>query len=369
MLYPLRFREILRNYGFGNRWIVEAYQKQGLPQDHRIAETWEVCDRPNESSVVANGPLAGATLHALIDQHGAALLGTDVVNRCGLRFPLLIKFLDASNPLGEQVHQSDELAARRGLQDPGKTEGWYMLHAREGATIRCGQADDNLTHRSARQALLDGTIREQMRQYQVRPGDAFLLYAGTMHYSAGRVLFYEIMQNSDVIIGLRQPDPALPQAEREARADAAIEGIHLEPGFDVKIAPVVLREGDNQRTFAFACTHFCLERLDLTAPYLLNCDGQRFYVLSQIEGASTVICGECRETLRSGQTSLLPATLGPVIIEPSGPCALLKSYLPDLAQDVIQPLRQAGVSDQVIAGLGGQTKLNPLVPILAQTPR
>jgi mannose-6-phosphate isomerase len=296
-------------------------------------------------------------------------LGADVVARCGARFPLLIKFLDASNPLGEQIHQSDELAAKRGLDDPGKTEAWYMLHAREGATIRCGQAGDSLTREAARQALLDGTIREQMRRYEVQPGDAFLLYAGTMHYSAGGVLFYEIMQNSDVIIGLRQPDPALPEAERQARADAAVEGIHLEPGFDVKIPPVALQEGANRRIFAFACTYFCLERLDLTAPYTLDCDGQRFYVLSLIEGTCTVVAGEHREALRPGQTCLLPATLGPVTLDPSGPCALLKSYLPDLQHNVIAPLRQAGIADEVIAGLGGQTRLNPLIPLLASKPR
>jgi hypothetical protein len=51
VLYPLRFKEALRNYGFGDRWIVEAYEKEGLPEDHRVAETWEVCDRPTESSM------------------------------------------------------------------------------------------------------------------------------------------------------------------------------------------------------------------------------------------------------------------------------------------------------------------------------
>jgi hypothetical protein len=44
-----------------------------------------------------------------------------------------------------------------------------------------------------------------------------------------------------------------------------------------------------------------------------------------------------------------------------------RTYLPNLAQDVIHPLRQAKVTDQIIAGLGGQAKLNPLVLLLAQT--
>ena len=85
-LYPLRFREILRDYGFGDRWIPEVFDKTGLqaPADHSIAETWEWCDRPEESSAVINGPLAGAsaaghrvmmTMYAGTDQCFALAMG------------------------------------------------------------------------------------------------------------------------------------------------------------------------------------------------------------------------------------------------------------------------------------------------------
>jgi len=364
MLYPLRFKEILRNYTFGNRWIVEVYAKESLPENHRIAETWEVCDRGAESSIVVNGALVGKTLHELIDDYGVDFLGRDVVARCGIRFPLLIKFLDASNVLDEQAHHNNVLAAKRGLDDPGKTEAWYMLHVRDGATIHCGNVV-GATETAVHDAIVDGSIRELMREYAVQPGDAFLLYAGTMHYSAGGALFYEIMQNSDVYIALLPPDPALPETEREAQVRAAMEGVHLEDGFEAKIEPVSLREGANTRTFAFACIHFALERLDLNAPYTLNCDGERFFVLSQVEGTSTVVWGEQRETLRPGHTCLLPANLGVVLIEPeSGPCALLKAYVPDLLHNVIQPLQAAGVAQEAILGLGGRTVLNPLSELL-----
>lgn len=360
MLYPLRFKEILRDYSFGDRWIVTAFTKSGLPDGHRVAETWEVCDRPGESSTVINGPMAGKTLHELIAERGEALLGHDVIVRCGTRFPLLIKLLDASHVLAEQAHHSDALAAKRGLNDPGKTEAWYMLRVRDGATIRCGQADDRVTEQAVRGALLNGSIGDLMRVYAVSPGDAFLLYAGTMHYTAGGALFYEIMQNSDVYIGLQKPDDGLPSAEREARAQSMLDGIHLEAGYECKIPPVTLHEGKNQRTFILACQYFALERLDLAAPYVLNCDGDRFLVLTQIEGTCTVVWGKHREVLRSGQSCLLPATLGPVSLEPSAGCALLKAYVPDLMQNIIVPLRQAGIGDSVIAGLGGKTALNPL---------
>jgi mannose-6-phosphate isomerase len=364
MLYPLRFKEILRNYTFGNRWITEVYAKEGLPADHRVAETWEVCDRGPESSIAINGALAGKTLHELIDEYGVDLLGRDVVDRCGTRFPLLIKFLDASNVLAEQAHHNDALAAQRGLDDPGKTEAWYMLHVREGATIHCGNVT-GATEAAVHDAIVDGSIRELMQEHAVQPGDAFLLYAGTMHYSAGGVLFYEIMQNSDVYIALLPPDPVLAESEREAQVRAAMEGVHLEDGFDCRTAPVSLREGANRRTFVLACTHFALERLDLGTPYTLECDGERFFVLSQIEGTSTVVWGEQREILRPGHTCLLPATLSVVTIEPeSSPSALLKSYVPDLLQNVIRPLQEAGVADEAILGLGGKTVLNPLNKLL-----
>jgi mannose-6-phosphate isomerase len=363
-LYPLRFKEILRNYGFGDRWIVEAYEKTGLPEDHRVAETWEVCDRPNgESSEVLNGPLAGKTIHTLIETYGEAFLGRDIVARCGTRFPLLIKFLDASNVLGEQAHHSDDLARKRGLEDTGKTEAWYMLKTRPGATIRAGNVP-GVTRAAARAAVLDGSIRELMRVYEVEPGDAFLLYAGTMHYSTGGVLFYEIMQNSDVYIGLRPPDPALPPEEREAQVEAALEGVHIEEGFDAKTVPLALPAGVNTRTFIFACRYFALERYDLMAPTMINCNGSRFYVLSQIEGSTLVVHGENREVLKPGHTVLLPATLGLVTLAPLAPGALLKSYVPDLMADIVDPLRLSGVPDHAISGLGGRTVLNDLAPLL-----
>lgn len=89
-------------------------------------------------------------------------------------------------------------------------------------------------------------------------------------------------------------------------------------------------------------------------------------MLSQIEGSSTVVWGAHREMLRPGQTCLLPASLGEVTVEPeNGPCALLKSYVPDLLRDAVLPLRQAGVADDAIAGLGAMTQLNSLKSRLA----
>jgi mannose-6-phosphate isomerase len=381
----MRFKEILRNYGFGDRWIAEVFAKTDLPADHRIAETWEFCDRPRtenapqESSEVINGPLAGLTLHDLIDQYGERLLGSEILASYGERFPLLIKFLDASNPLGEQVHPNDEQARQMGRQDPGKTEAWYMLHTRggqrapgepgspESASVHCGNLP-GVTREQARQAIFDGTIRDHLQEHFVQPGDAFLLYAGTMHYSRGGVLFYEIMQNSDVTLPLRRwPGRGRSEQEQARMLELAANAIHLEDDFDCRTRPVVLRESENVRTYVMACQHFALERLDLAAPYVLPCDGRHFYALSQIEGHSTIRLADIeqpRVELAPGLSCLVPAEPGQVTIEPAPKASILVAYVPNLITDIVRPLRDAGVDDRAIAALGGVTRLNPLPALL-----
>lgn len=364
MLYPLRFREVLRNYGFGGRWIPRVFAKRGLPKNHRLAETWEVCDRPNgESSVVINGPLRGKSLRQLIKRYNTALLGGEITGWFGNKFPLLIKFLDCTYALGEQAHQSDELARKQGLLDPGKTEAWYMLKTRPGATLHCGNKK-GVTHQKLYKALLKGISRSCMKEHIAKPGRAFLLYAGTMHYSKGGLLFYEIMQNSDAYINLGKLSPDLSLDQKEKAAQKALEGVHLENNFDCAARPVVFQDQNARRSIIMACTHFALERLDLQNSYRLNCGGKKFFVLSLIAGAAQIKAGKTTVSLKPGNTCLLPANLGAVTIKPQNKAALLKAYVPDLKTDIVKLLRQKGIKDRAIEALGGRTKLNPLKKLL-----
>ena len=58
----------------------------------------------------------------------------------GNDFPLLVKVIQANEALSVQVHPNDETAAR--LENcRGKTECWYVLSARKGATLVYGLND------------------------------------------------------------------------------------------------------------------------------------------------------------------------------------------------------------------------------------
>jgi mannose-6-phosphate isomerase len=362
-LYPLRFKEILRDYEFGGRWIPEAFDKPGLPEDGVIAETWEVSCRPGDISEVTNGPLAGKNLQELIDESGADLLGTETVERSGTRFPLLVKFLDATHTLGEQAHPDDEMAARFGYDDPGKTEAWYMVRVKPGASIRIGNRP-GVTAKDVSASMIDGTAAELMPEEPLAASDTFLLYGGTMHYSKGGMLLYEIVQNSGAHINLKKFYDDIPEEDKPYLMHRAESCVHLEDGADFRTQHVELTEGANTRTFLFASRYFAVEKLALAEPYTVSCDGTRLYVITQIEGAAKVRSGDREEILKPGNTTLLPACLGDVELAPDRESTLLKAYVPDLRRDVVDFLRSRGVDDERILRLGGRTELNHLKEVI-----
>ena len=108
---PLVFEPLFMERVWGGRRLETLYGKR-LPHAALIGESWEITDRPEGVSVIANGPLAGKDLRWLMEQHSHELLGP-VRSRNG-RFPLLVKILDAREKLSLQVHPPARVAAELG---------------------------------------------------------------------------------------------------------------------------------------------------------------------------------------------------------------------------------------------------------------
>ena len=131
MLYPLTFQPIFMERVWGGRNLERLYQKP-LPAGKTIGESWEISDRPEAVSVVANGPLAGQTLRWLMENHRQEILGAAAATTDG-PFPLLIKILDAQQTLSVQVHPPADVAATLGGQP--KTEMWLITDATPDAAL------------------------------------------------------------------------------------------------------------------------------------------------------------------------------------------------------------------------------------------
>ena len=67
MTAPLTFEPIFLERMWGGRRLETEFGKK-LPPNARIGESWEIVDRPEAQSVIANGPLKGKTLHELWTQ-------------------------------------------------------------------------------------------------------------------------------------------------------------------------------------------------------------------------------------------------------------------------------------------------------------
>ena len=190
MTSPLTFAPIFMERMWGGRRLESEFGKK-LPPNTRIGESWEIADRPEAQSVVANPPLKGRTLHDLWTQNRHDIFG-DVPETP--RFPLLIKLLDAQERLSLQVHPPEEVAAKLGGEP--KTEFWYVAAADPGGELFLGFRE--LIRREQFERALDkGTAANCVQKIRVKAGDAMFLPAGRLHAVGGGNLLVEIQQNSD----------------------------------------------------------------------------------------------------------------------------------------------------------------------------
>ena len=75
-----------------------------------------------------------------------------------------------------------------------------------------------------------------------------------------------------------------------------------------------------------ACEQFVLDRWQFDRPQSLGGD-HRFHLIATLEGAVT-LPGDPLDTLRKGQTALLGASLGEVVVTPQARSVILDMYLP-----------------------------------------
>jgi mannose-6-phosphate isomerase len=190
MTAPLTFQPIFMERMWGGRRLESEFGKK-LPPNSRIGESWEIVDRPEAQSIVANLPLNGKTLHELWNQNRHDIFG-DVPETP--RFPLLIKLLDAQEKLSLQVHPPEKVAAKLGSEP--KTEFWYAAVADPGAELFLGFREP-ITRAQFKRALDKGTVEDCVQKIRVKAGDAVFLPGGRLHAVGGRNLLVEIQQNSD----------------------------------------------------------------------------------------------------------------------------------------------------------------------------
>lgn len=349
--YPLKLTYHVRAYYFGERLIPDLLGKRDAPEG-TVAETWEVSDYPDAPAEVTNGPLAGRSFHELVEGYPEELVGRGFD---GPEFPLLLKFLDASHMLPVHLHPDDETARRLHGESHGKTEAWHILWAAEGATILAG-----IREGFSRQDLYDAYKAEDyervMPRHGIRTGDTVYVPGGIIHTFGPDTLIFEVQQTSDLgrfVMPFDLYGERLSEGEWDANIRATLDELKTDY-LPVPTPGLVLDDGPNRRVLCAAGPHFALERWTVAEPLAIPADPTRCLTLSNVGAPCKILYPGGEEGLGRAESCVLPAAIGEVAVVPErgGEGSLIVCYVPDLARDVVEPLRAAGYADEEIRKLG-----------------
>src|SRR5579863_200301 len=232
-LYPLLMSPAFDPRPWGTLDLSPIYPNHRF--DEKIGESWLTGDQTK----VANGPLRGKSLAELSVQFGRVLVGDAASDPH--RFPLLCKFLFPHEKLSVQVHPDDE-AARRVGQPCGKTECWYVAHAKPGAQVGLGLKDG--VTREAFEAAVHGQSAEDLLNWiNVYAGEMLYVPGGTVHTLGPGAVIVETQQQSDTTYRLY--DYGRP---RELHLERGIAAIKEKVASGKVLRPAPTQEGRNRRS-------------------------------------------------------------------------------------------------------------------------
>jgi mannose-6-phosphate isomerase len=294
--------------------------------NERIGEAWLTGD----NCLVANGPLAKRSLRDLSKEFGSELVGTAAPDP--RRFPLLLKFLFPEEKLSVQVHPDDATAQRFG-EPWGKTECWYVAHAKPGSQIAL-DLKPGVTLAQFEQAIHDKRAEELLNWINVYQGEMIYVAGGTVHTLGPGSVIVETQQQSDTTYRLYdygRPRPLHLEQGVGAVKERTVSGKVIRP------APVAINGGKNRRSSMIAAPYFVVDLFELKAPEDFSTiasekDASRktsVQILVAVEGCGVVEAqGRDPVTLAKGDAVVIPAALQGFTVRPQWAVEFLKASVP-----------------------------------------
>ncbi len=323
----LAFRPLLKVRVWGGSRLKS---RSASPPEDPVGESWEIADHGRDTTVVAEGPLAGRSLHALFETDRDGLCGQAFDPASPDVFPLLLKLIDPQKDLSVQVHPDDAYAGRQKAGELGKTEAWYVLEADPGGRIYRG-VKPGVTADALRDALAAGTVADLLHNFPASPGDVVHLPAGTIHALGAGVRVAEIQQNSDTTyrvfdwnrVGLDGTPRELHIADALAVSRFSDAGPDRVPAEELGHAACRWERFVHSEKFAF-------ERLSAFdgTPVTLDTGEERFHILTVAAGRVTVAAGDASLQRDTWDSVLVPASVGSYALSAGPDAAVLLFYRP-----------------------------------------
>ena len=170
------------------------------------------------------------SLYNLISENPMAYLGDRYMSLCQGHAGVQLRVGDSTSRLIIQCHPSNNQAITFFNSPFGKTEAWYIANTREingePAHVYCG-FKQGITKEKWRELFRKQDsfgMLDCLHRFEVKPGDCFLVRAGTPHAIGSGCLFIELHQPCDITLRTERNHTPHPLTD---------EQIHYGPGFDV----------------------------------------------------------------------------------------------------------------------------------------
>lgn len=308
-LYPLKFQPILKDKVWGGNKLKTVLHKN--TSSKQTGESWEISAIDNSVSVVDNGPLKGKSLTSLLSIYKKDLVGEEVYNKYGNKFPLLFKFLDAGQNLSLQLHPNDEIAKKR-HNSFGKSEMWYVLEVDPKAGIYVG-FENGTTREDYLQHLQEGSLEKIMNFVEVKPGDVFYIKPGLVHSIGKGVLLAEIQQSSDItyrVFDWNRRD--LNGEPRTLHTELALDAID----FEFEDFKIEYQNESNAFQTLVRNDFFKTRRIDLSKNIEIDYSTtSSFIVFMCVKGKAVFYTDEFSASLKFGETLMIPACVDVIEIQ------------------------------------------------------
>jgi mannose-6-phosphate isomerase len=319
-LYPLLMSPAFDPRPWGTLDLSAIYPNQKF--NERIGEAWLT----GANCVVANGPFAKRSLADLSKEIGAEFVGTAA--RDPQRFPLLLKFLFPEEKLSVQVHPDDKTALRFG-EPWGKTECWYVAHAKPGSQIALG-LKPGVTVAQFEQSIQENRAEDLLNWINVYQGEMIYVAGGTVHTLGPGSVIVETQQQSDTTYRLY--DYGRPRPLHLERGLASVKE-STASGKVIRPAPVSIHGGNSRQSSMIAAPYFTVDLFELKEPHVFSTADDAgktsVQILVAVEGCGVVEAqGRNPVTLAKGDAVVIPAAVRGFMVRPQWAVEFLKVWVP-----------------------------------------
>lgn len=330
-LYPIRFQPILKHYLWGGNNLAKLFKNKKISSQELVAESWEITDLDSEISVVANGPLKGKTLRELLSDEGERILGEELYQKTGGKFPILVKLIDAQKKLSLQVHPDEDYAKKNEPGQRGKTEMWYLLQTEPQAQLMCGFKGE-VTRQQFEAAMKKDQYEGLLQSYTTQPGDVYFVPAGTVHAIDKGNILLEIQVASNLTYRIYDWGRVDAKGKpRPTHREKAFDVIKFDNPLAAKKDPKPLEATSSlKKEELLSCSQFAVEKWDVTASVVDPHSEPKCLIYCVVQGEGTLQGTQMSEEpvpFSAGDTFLIPAALGSVKIIPKdsdSPVAFLR---------------------------------------------